>query len=341
MDNSLNTLVRSLIKQTDWLINDNVLVVIICGSRVNNNHKKNSDLDVLLITKNGSDYKKGFLINGVNIDCIEYDINNIEYVIKHQLKTNNNYLVSVIDNGIILKNTNETIEIINKCFEISSQLIPKRKISLSKLTNLSQLYMSYKKDKSKKNYYLLIEYIRDLYHYINNYSSISTSQVYDIYTNKDTYEKLYNLKLPDNFFIRYYLEFIYGNTKDIEKLLTFIDFKSDDLNIYEEENYDYHYSETKIKEQILYYIKMGKKVTDYILQIHPYSEMLYHIFLSQVYNFYHEVYSDDLIDNVYINALKTDNVNERVISVKKMLNLLNRDYNFDYNNYSLRLEKNS
>lgn len=96
-----NELIKRFLEETNYLDDNDILAIIVYGSRIVNN-RINSDLDVMIISsKNKNNYLMGRIIDGVKIDCHIYSSDAIYNCMYEKRSSGNRFFDSVLHNGIV------------------------------------------------------------------------------------------------------------------------------------------------------------------------------------------------------------------------------------------------
>lgn len=347
-----NELIKRFLEETNYLDDNDILAIIVYGSRIVNN-RINSDLDVMIISsKNKNNYLMGRIIDGVKIDCHIYSSDAIYNCMYEKCSSGNRFFDSVLHNGIVVKNKDGIVEQL-ECFLNNLEVKRKKKegLSLRNSKMLVETYHNFKAVCQNENlsyqsdywYFNLLELIRRTYHYMRNCCYLNVMKVYDVYLNKDYYENLYQGKLPNDEFIELYLEAIkeFDNLKrekiliNCFKLLN-IDFYNVDFLVNGDRR-KYLYNKHEVKEKLLELNNKICKVIDMLLSNCVYVDCCYNILLYQISDVYSKLpYDNDVnFDVAFGNALIAKDVNERIDYLEKLFAFLDSNYRFDYDDYYL------
>lgn len=187
--------------------NSNLLGVIFYGSRKYGNYHNDSDIDLLIISKEDNNYKG---LSNVNNIRVEYFQKNLYYIlsklegIEYSLDRS---LISIFKNGEIIFSKDECIEALKDEFLSKNDFSRrnKKKFDCNIYSWLNALYNCHDNDFYKYIYSNLIERIRKTYHIQHGYSKISHSKSIELYQNKDYAKKYYCVNLPKQEFITKFL----------------------------------------------------------------------------------------------------------------------------------------
>ncbi len=344
---TIQELIDKFLTITNYDKNDNILAIIFYGSRVSGKERPTSDLDVLVIDKRENNYKKGFLLEGIRVDCHIYAVRDIFQIIDIKKENNNTFLEAILKTGLIVKDMDETIEML-KDYEENINISSKKKKEIPKfiLEDIRDLYNNYQ-DKLYTNdfyYFNLLEKIRIAVNYLYGCSYLGTSKVYKIFSNFKDYQDRYLIKLPNKDFIDLYLKAITGSKEERDKILIIlISYLHININEIESSNYynkNIFYSEERIKEEMLVLHNKLLTTIDLLLINHPYGKMLYAIVLQSMYEYYYKIYHkiNYELEELYQKGIK-ENKNDVMIEViREVFTILSEDYEIDYDNYLIRLE---
>ena len=339
----LNELITKFLTITGYDKDDNILAIIFHGSRVTGNERPNSDLDVVVISQKSNNYKKGFLIDNIRVDCHIYSINDI-YNIMHRKKDNNNtFLESILTTGLVVKNKDWTIEILK---DYSSSLEPSihhKAIPDNILEDIKDLYTSFN-NSHEFYYYNLLEKIRIAFNYLYGCSYLGTAKVYEIFNHPEVYQNRYLIKLPNPEFITLYLKAITAKPAErplyLQKLISILHLKISAIKPSTYYNHNVYYSKDRIKEDILTFHNKLLKTIDMLLINHPYSKMMYAILLQSMYEYYYKINYEvnPRIEELYNEGINEIDSNQMINIITEFFNILSQDYIIDYDNYLIRLE---
>lgn len=341
--------VKKLIKEfnslTKYNDNENVLGIIFYGSRINGTNDNFSDLDVLLIIKGHNNYKIGYKVLGTKVDCQVYGIDTLYDEILEKKLMNNNYFYSIIKTGLITKNKDMIVEIITDYLEsLKNTKISKRRKKLNEniIAEMQEYYELFLNTKKDYYYFNLLEMIRKSYHYLNDYSYLSLTKVYDIYQNRNKYKDIYCLKLPNEKFINYYLSAILE--KDYSKRITilkrFFDLLNIDLDntIYYQETFMIDNNLNNQKTLLIFYNKISK-LEQLFKNNHNYALLVYNVLLKEIKNYIEKSnqHNKDESFTILKEIEKETNDLNKIKLLWKLLKNISIDNHFDYDNYVLKL----
>lgn len=326
---------------------DDILAVVFYGSRVTKNNNATSDLDVLVISKKKGNFKKGFIIDGIKVDCQIYGLDSIYDELYDKKIASNEYFKAVLQNGLVLKNKEKTIELIQDYLkEIDEIKLKKRTIKTANRRELVIFYEDFSNKQDDYSYFNLLEIIRKNYHYLKKFSYISNLKVGKIYTTKEKYEKDYCLNLPTSDFIKLYMEAIKEEDFQkrmilIKKLMTFLNVSLDYDFFDMRQEYFKMYSLNEIRTNLLVFHNKIVSVESLLQKGDSYMKAGYYIVLKEINDFVDFLILDDDVKKQYDElfrkaVLENNNINS-VFLLWEIFHLIENDYHFDYDNYVLKL----
>ena len=344
---SLQGLINKFLIITGYDKDKSVLAIIFHGSRVQGRERPNSDLDVIVISKKGNNYKKGFAIDGIRVDCHIYSINDIYDLADIKKESNNIFLECVLNKGLVVKDVDDTIAMIKNYIEnMEVKKQGKRFIPRYVLEDIRDLYSNFinKKEDNEFYYYNLLEKIRIAFNYLYGCSYLGTSKVYEVFKRPAYFHDKYLIKLPNHNFIDLYLKAIEAKEEErielIQKLISLLHIKLGDIETSNYYGRNIYYSKDRIDDDMLILHNKLLKTIDLLLIKHPYSKMMYAILLQSMYSYYYQIYYDInyQLEELYNRGINEKDNNERIEIIKDIFDILSKDYFIDYDNYLIRLE---
>lgn len=336
-------------EETDIENDSKSLAVIIYGSRTRENYKNGSDLDVLVIIPPVPDNKQAYfhesrLIDGIPVETILLTFEALKKSIISYFWDNNSLYESVFNTGIVKKDKSGIVPFIQTMIKDLRERNVLKDSELNEswqieITTRLEKYRSASGDYKKYCYSNLIEAVREIYHFMHNYSEIPVWKVYDIYSNPIKFEDEYKLVLPPENFRNDFLEALhfYDMDKHIENLFSFIGFTKKN----EKNDLSMHYRPSKSKYQISdILMHLGKnvyKVEDALLYNSPASDFLYFQILYFLYDSCWSIGPKDMheFEEKFMLAMSIKDSEERISYVEELFHIVNSEYEFDYDNYSL------
>lgn len=339
---SLEKLIDKFLDKTGYLENDKVRAIVVYGSRVKGTNKNSSDLDILVITEQNKNFRLGMFIEGVNVDVNIYSSRDLFDVAYDKKRANNNYFVSVLKTGIVIKNDGILEELSDYLDELADMRFGKKKLSLEVFAEIKSIYENFISTKSLYWYFNLLEKLRMTYNYLKNCSYISSVKVYEIFRNCDYYQDAYSLKLPDAQFISLFLDAL--SVIDFDIQVSIIRTIMNNLGIDINRSIDYFddtekfFNDNDIKSELLVIYNKVEKVVEFLKENHPYADYAYNVLLRHIYLFYKRIYrtsSKDIDDSISkANSISNE---ERIKTLEELFGIVEKDYHFDYDNYMLKL----
>lgn len=205
------------ISKMGYLLNDDVLGIVLYGSYTTGYSHNKSDIDLHIIMRNEvKELIRGSLIeNGFKIEYFEKPIHDLYESADNDFDTQNNALLPIIGHGIILFDRSGAIG------ELQRYIIKKYSQPLPPLTNddakemavildnrITQLQIMLDNDRPEfnHNYHLVIEKIRKFYSGLCGCPDIPVAKAFKIYSNENYRKSFCKGKIPDEEFIRLYFD---------------------------------------------------------------------------------------------------------------------------------------
>lgn len=221
-------IINKFIKEMDYLNNEHVLGIFFYGSYLTGYNNKNSDIDLHIIFDNhnpkhlirGSSY-----IEGIRIEYFEKPIEDIYLSVDNDYQNQNNAMLSIIGNSkIILDKKGLLKQLQNYTKEkFSSPLPPLEVENAREYVSILNNRMEKIRIAAIENspyfthlYHLTIEKIRKFYHRLNGLPEVQTSKVFRIYTDENYRKSFYKDNIPENEFIKMYLDAITDTSNNNE-----------------------------------------------------------------------------------------------------------------------------
>lgn len=238
-------IVNKFIDKMKYTYDINVEGIILYGSYQTNTNNPSSDIDIIILYNNNikRDVKGYMRIDGTEIEYYERTLKAFYNRATNDYKNAEDTLLSAIGHGNILFDRNlETIKLQRFVLSIFEKSLPK-------LNDNDIAYMSKSINKaiSKLKYYeeinceyftvyycITLEKMREFYHRLNGYSSLTTSSVYKIYTDKRLQIIQYKT-MPGENFINLYMSCLNVNNQYkrefLKRILKLYEFSIKNLNI--------------------------------------------------------------------------------------------------------------
>lgn len=340
----LEMLINSFLEKTGYLEDDKVLGIVVYGSRVRQTNKESSDLDVLILADFLRNYKASMVVEGIFVDYTIFSVRDL-FDVAYSKKINHNaYFESVLKTGIVVKNKDDILGQLELILdELSEIRVEKKRISPKVLVKIRELYNEFLRTQNVGVYYFLLEMLRTSYNTKNGCSYLSMVKVYDVFTNKNFYEDVYHIQLPDDRFISLFLEGVIASDFDLRVEILSSLFEMMAINLDVEDDFSqeefFFVSSDDIKRELVILHNKLLKVIEFLRENHPYAEYVYSVTLRQLGNFYKRVYGVENEDILRVMESSLEKSNEEKIQIiKRIFGIVEKDYRFDYGNYMLKLE---
>ena len=325
-------LIEEFLNETNYKSDNNVVLIIAYGSRVTPTFRADSDLDILIVTSRGNMYRQAMMIGGILIDITIMTVDDVEENILYSKVKGSTYFDTVFKNGIVVL---DKIAIYDNLKELLNNKINKKRSIDNELIELIEYHIYHfingASDKSI-HYFSALELIRKLYHAKYNYSNISSSKVYDLYTDQKLAKERYLVKLPNDKFIINYLMALQEKNEDKQKewlMRFFQEIENVEMGTYKDSFFDI--SQTQLKLINLYHAV--SKCQKMLLSRHPYSEPLFYIIVGEIYYLYNLIYEAEMPANLYIPC---SDPQDMIQTLEKLFFFFD-DGNIDYNNYKVKM----
>ncbi len=202
----MNTIevINEFIKNEKYSQRKDILGIIFYGSSKYETATTNSDIDLLVITYQDINYKGVRTIDNKRIEFFEKSFSAILENLEELAFSQDASLISIFQNGELVYGDEISYNYLKEQLNIPKR-IPKLK-NKSKIKSYLNI-LNEVTDDSYKNYlyYNIVDLIRKKYHEENGYNQISGQKASKLYQDKEYAQKFYNLKLPDQEFIKLYL----------------------------------------------------------------------------------------------------------------------------------------
>ncbi len=170
-------LIETFLESTTYYNDDNVLAIIVYGSRMYGTAHENSDLDILMLTSDFSSFRGRETIAGIVIDYFLIPVTLFEKRIMLSASMGDAYPKSVLKHGKVLKNRLNIVETLGNL--LTSFSLVKKKITLNSVlitTALNELELFESGDEELIGYYNCLECLRQLLHAKNGWSNLPTKK---------------------------------------------------------------------------------------------------------------------------------------------------------------------
>lgn len=318
---------------------DTNFLVLIYGSSATGHSNNSSDLDIFVLGTFESSFRRSIVVDGRELEINYTDILSIESLIDKSIKDNNSYYESLFNNNIVLKDTEMFVDRYRDYIRIAKSIFKSepRKMPMRNKYLLYSLYRDFRKYEDLYSYFNFLDEIRMTYSYMNNYSTLNVSKVYDMYNDYVRATQDYCLSLPSDEFISHFDSSIRNplDKYELEYLMKSVGY--DPLTIVREYDF-FNYIDNQRKKSIL--IHMNKMITRTIRMLvenNPYMDYVYHVLLNHLYRFFEEIYGSVTEEFlcVFDSAKQEMNNYSKIEFLKQLFSLLEGKYAFDYKNYTL------
>ena len=224
-------IILKFINKMGYMKNEHVLGCFFYGSFLTGFNNNFSDIDLHIIFDDtdpkhlirGNDY-----IDKIKIEYFEKPINDLYLSIDNDFNNQNNALLSIVGTSKII-------------FDKKGELYKLQQYALKKFSNPlppldaedAREYVSILNNRMEKLekaasdnspyfyhlYHLTIEKIRKFYHRLNAMPEVQTSKVFRVYTDEEYRKSFYKDNIPEEEFIKMYLDAICDTSVDIQSKL--------------------------------------------------------------------------------------------------------------------------
>lgn len=318
---------------------DTNFLVLIYGSSVTGRSNSTSDLDIFVLGTYESSFRKSIVVDGRELEINYTDILSIESRIDKSIKDNNSYYESVFNNNIVLKDTEMFVDRYKNYISTAKSFFKNapRKMPVRNKYLLYSLYKDFRKYEDFYSYFNLLDEIRMTFAYMNNYSTLNVSKVYDMYTDYIHATQDYCLRLPSVEFIQHFDSSIRNplDKHKLEYLMKSVGY--DSLTVLRECDFFNYIDNQKKKSILIHTNKMINKGIRMLVENNPYMDYVYHVLLNNLYHFFEEIYgsvTEEFLEVFNLAKQERDNYS-KIEFLKQLFSLLEGKYAFDYKNYTL------
>lgn len=335
-------------EETGVLEDANNLVVILYGSRVTGKNDENSDLDVFIVSKDDKKDKEQ-IIDGVRTQTKIFPYNTLSDEIRNRFWDCNAYLEAVFETGIVKKDTLGIVELFKAEIQFLKANYVKPKEELPK-TAIEEIYFNFEDYKNaveneKKFYYSkLLDWVYLAYHYIHQYSFVDILKVYRLYTDISSAINHYRLDVAPCDFRQAFLDaltFVGDMDENLKRLFEFIEFDWEkQYSFYREKGYYsrlINFKSNRNMRELSYLNGQVCKTEDLLVKNSKDATFAYYWVLYELKESYPKLCGEDINwFNLQIEtAIHTNDVNERIDMLEKLLHLMDYKYELDYDDYTL------
>ena len=230
---NIKNIINEFLKKFGYFDNKEIEGIIFYGSYQTNTNTQNSDVDLIIVYRDGSKKEaiKGYKrFKKKNFEYFERTLQSLYDRVDYDYDNFEDTLLSVVGYGEILIDNNSNLE------KLKKYVINKYKYGLPKLSEKDKIYnikglqksMDYLKKMNINNnpyfkiyYSLVLDKIRIFYNKLGGFSNMSSSKIYKLYT--DEKMKIVQHKfMPEEQFIKLYVECIQNiKYENIQNLYTY------------------------------------------------------------------------------------------------------------------------
>ncbi len=337
----IDKIVKEFLSSLPPFIRNNIISVIIYGSRILKNNRPDSDLDILIIIDGNNNYRIGKKIDSVRCDATIYTFNDIYDIIEAKKNTSNQYFHSVLDHGYIYEDKMYLIPTLKDYLATTESHRKARKVNNSDLFELKYLYEEFLTTNADFYYYNLLEKIRTIYHYKNRYSYLSLTKVIKTYEESAFYTQNYHLHLPSSNFRNLFLEAVYSKCSErIPKIKSLLKFLNLPPFLQTEPSYNNirYYNQEEIKYYLLIIFNRLNELKR--LCNTPHFPYIFNVTQKQLYAFCQSInLIDETIENLFASITNAPNNFGELKILYQILTHINANYHFDYDDYMIKLKR--
>ncbi|MDE5630464.1 MAG: hypothetical protein K2G03_03575 [Bacilli bacterium] len=176
---------------------------------------------------------------------------------------------------------------------------------------------------------------------MNNYSEITDWKFYQLYTNKEK-ARLYRLDLPDEELIDAMIKAVNPDNMDesLESLFSFVgytDYEKEKRSVVISKNWRKFLSKFDTDKRLMYLGKNVVTVEDMLLTERKEADCCYFLLLDYIEDNIWYIGPKDRseFDKIFQRALDALGVEERIRVLEELLHEIDKEYDFDYDDYSL------
>lgn len=342
-----NELFERYAEETDILSNEKSDLVIVYGSRVSDDYKDSSDLDVFVVVPGDEWFyhRDHRLIDGIPVETLLMDKNTLMKLLSKEYWNDSKFLESIMLTGEVKRDIKGMhSEILTEIKRLNEKIKEKSEFNESWQEDLDQclyMYRSSSGNEKKRYYCQFVNFLRVIYHYMNNYSNVTEWKFYQLYTNKEKAQR-YRLVLPDDKFIDAIIKAVNPDNMDetLESLFPFVGYTD-----YEKENRYVDFpnkwkkclSKFDTEKKIIFLGKNINIVEDKLLTESEDADFCYFCLLNYIENDIWYIGPKDRseFDQVFKRALDETGSEERIRVLEELLHILDNGYNFDHDDYYL------
>ncbi len=334
-------LIETFLESTTYYNDDNVLAIIVYGSRMYGTAHENSDLDILMLTSDFSSFRGRETIAGIVIDYFLIPVTLFEKRIMLSASMGDAYPKSVLKHGKVLKNRLNIVETLGNL--LTSFSLVKKKITLNSVlitTALNELELFESGDEELIGYYNCLECLRQLLHAKNGWSNLPTKKVYDLYVNSTVARSYYELILPEEPFIISYINALKEETRNKGEILYAL---FEQLNINTSVRFrafKENYSKGQIKSHLISLHDHIRKEEEYLLQEHPYAIAYYYLLIKEMKDLYEriELFPSQEFSLLCQMSKEANTIEKKIQSLEQLFSYLNTFFSLTFDRFLLKLD---
>lgn len=332
--------------ETEDLRNDpRILCFIAYGSCVYNTSNEQSDVDILLVIRGNKSYRAAKLVDGKHLDIHALTLDEIKNHIIYERASGNQYIVSVLLNGKVLINREQTYEFLKDFLLAESNKIRfKRSINLECASLAVERCEDFLDSDLNDNYtyYTALELLRKVICVKLGVSDIIDYKVYKLYTHPEYAKEKYVVKLPNQSFIDLYLEALTSNNiqerkNNLVKFLTYLIGVNIQNHTFTHQDYA---DDNHIKRLLVSASHLVISAEDNLIKNTPCSDSLYYLALERINSIVKMVYRNENRDNfnsLFDQAILITDTDERIKALEELFFIASKKYNLDYDDFVLAL----
>lgn len=322
--------------------NPHVLAFILYGSYVYNTNNTISDIDILIVIDGPNSYRAAKLIDGYHLDIHALTIKEIENHIVYERASGNQYIESVLRNGIFIINRDYTLEYLKSILTVNFRGLKRTvnpvyaSMALSKVEDFLDNNIN-----DDYNYYVTLEFLRKVVHVKLNASDIPELKVYKLYTNPELARDKYLVKLPPLDFRFLYLDALQEkNLKSRKEYLIkifriLVGTKINDEDYIEKDIMD----DSRIRKMLVSLNHLVITAEDNLIKDTPYKDALYYLTLNRIVGVTECAYGVLPNETMCLleEAKSTSDEMMRIKMIEELFHIVDSKYNLDYDDFVLRL----
>jgi len=333
------------IEMEDLRKDSRILCFIAYGSEAYNTSDDKSDVDILVIINGLQSYRVARLVEGKNLDIYALTLDEVKNHIIYERANGNQYVESVLRNGKVLINNEQSYEYLEDfLFREKTRMRFKRTINSAAASLAVEKCENFLDSNQNDNYtyFTALEMLRKVISVKLCASYISDYKAYKLYTNQEYAFEKYMVKLPGQSFIDLYLESLVASSlterkSKLLKLLKYLIGTNIKDSVFVESEYE---SDSSIKKILVSANHLVIAAEDNLLKGTPCSDSLYYLALERINSIIKLIHKGETYfeyDNLFKDALKRVDVDERIKALEDLFHLASKKYEIDYDDFILTL----